>query len=48
MGPWVKALEFDPTTNVVTRVEFVTPADMVQQKPPPEPEPDYPRYTPRS
>jgi hypothetical protein len=49
MCPFVKALEFDPTGFIVTRVEFVVPADMgtpardEKPKEPEEPEPDYPR-----
>lgn len=44
MCPWIKALEFDATTGqIITRVEFLTPADMqapAKQEPPPA---DYPR-----
>jgi hypothetical protein len=43
--PYVKALEFDPTTNFVTRVEFLTPADFIREKPSAEPQDsgDYPK-----
>lgn len=47
--PFVKAIEFDPSGHVVTRVEFVVPADLGQParaEPAPEPEPDYPRKQP--
>ena len=37
--PWVKALEFEPMTGSVTRVEFLTPKDW---GPPPQPNPEEP------
>lgn len=46
--PYVKALEFGPAGDI-TRVEFLTMADMAparQENETAEPEPDYPRFGP--
>ena len=40
--PWVKALEFDPTTQVVTRVEFLIPRDWLPEREQAESD-DYPK-----
>lgn len=41
--PYVKALNFDPTTRVITRVEFLTPADYGKAVAELPPETEYPR-----
>lgn len=41
--PWIKAIEYDATTGVPTRVEYLTPVDMFRQQSAEPPTPTYPR-----